>query len=183
VAITPRRYFNGPYFKRFRKWFFDRLTVRQIHVFQSRTEAFKNDSVLQENVILHAEKGGKRRDITLTTSRGCDLVDLKEESATYRKVIDDSGGDHVVRVTTNRFEREIVETMDGLPNRFRSTGFAISTGPVVTFRSTEYLRRERGEDTAPLLWMHNVRPFVLQFPPKNSTAYASIFASCSMWSR
>ncbi len=28
VAITPRSYFNGPYFKRFRKWFFDRMTAR-----------------------------------------------------------------------------------------------------------------------------------------------------------
>ncbi len=31
VAITPRSYFNGPYFKRFRKWFFDRMVTRQIH--------------------------------------------------------------------------------------------------------------------------------------------------------
>ena len=27
-------------------------------------------------------------------------------------------------------------------------GYAISTGPVVTFRATEYLRNERGADTA-----------------------------------
>ena len=37
----------------------------------------------------------------------------------------------------------------------------------MTFRSREFLRRERSNDTAPLLWMHNVRPFVTQFPPKN----------------
>jgi hypothetical protein len=45
--------------------------------------------------------------------------------------------------------------------------FKISTGPVVAFRSREFLRRERSNDTAPLLWMHNVRPFVTQFPSKN----------------
>jgi adenine-specific DNA-methyltransferase len=28
------------------------------------------------------------------------------------------------------------------------------------------IRHERAEDTAPLLWMHNVRPFVTQFPAK-----------------
>lgn len=56
VAITPRSYFNGPYFKRFRKWFFDRMTVRQIHLFESRAAAFREDEVLQENVILLAEK-------------------------------------------------------------------------------------------------------------------------------
>src|SRR5690606_38909445 len=56
VAITPRSYFNGSYFKRFRRWFFDRMSPRQIHIFESRTEAFKDNAVLQENVILHAKK-------------------------------------------------------------------------------------------------------------------------------
>ena len=34
VAITPRSYFNGPYFKRFRRWFFDRMTVRRYPYFR-----------------------------------------------------------------------------------------------------------------------------------------------------
>jgi adenine-specific DNA-methyltransferase len=38
---------------------------------------------------------------------------------------------------------------------------------VVSFRSTEFLRDKRSHDTAPLLWLHNVRPFVTQFPTKN----------------
>lgn len=167
VAITPRSYFNGPYFKRFRKWFFDRMTTRQIHVFESRTEAFKDDAVLQENVILHAEKGGEPRDVALTHSLGRDLKRVKRISVAYEKVIDNANGDHVVRVTTNKFEHEIIEAMDSLPSRFRNLGFEISTGPVVTFRATELLRHERASNTAPLLWMHNVRPFITQFPPKN----------------
>ena len=36
----------------------------------------------------------------------------------------------------------------------------------MTFRSTKYLREDRDADTAPLLWMHNVRPFVTRFPTK-----------------
>ncbi|MCX7427500.1 MAG: Eco57I restriction-modification methylase domain-containing protein [Planctomycetia bacterium] len=167
VAITPRSYFNGPYFKRFRKWFFDRMTARHVHVFESRTEAFKGRAVLQENVILHAEKGGEPSDVVLTTSFGRDLVDLENSAVAYEKIIDNSSGDHVVRVSTSRLEHEIIEVMDRLPQRFRSLGFEISTGPVVTFRSTEFLRHERSSDTAPLLWMHNVRPFVTRFPSKN----------------
>lgn len=167
VAITPRSYFNGLYFRRFRKWFFDRMVARQIHVFESRTEAFKDDSVLQENVILHAEKGGRPRDVVLTTSVGRELTAIGRNNAVYDKVVDNSRGDHVVRITSTSFDREVVTAIDSLPCRFRNLGFAISTGPVVTFRSTEFLRRERGEDTAPLLWMHNVRPFITQFPPDN----------------
>jgi adenine-specific DNA-methyltransferase len=167
IAITPRSYFNGPYFKRFRKWFFDRMVARQIHVFESRTEAFRDDAVLQENVIMHAEKEGRSRDVVLTSSIGRDLVGMERSSAPYARVIDNSYGDHVVRVANSRLEHEIVAAMDSLPSRFRNLGYEVSTGPVVSFRSTEFLRHKRGEDTAPLLWMHNVRPFVTQFPPKN----------------
>lgn len=167
VAITPRSYFNGSYFRRFRKWFFDRMAARRIHVFESRTEAFRNDNVLQENVILKAEKHGQPREVVLSTSNGRDWNGCSTSNFDYSHVIDDAQGDHVVRVATSPVDREIVPALDDLPKRFNEQGFRISTGPVVTFRSTEFLRHERGKNTAPLLWMHNVRPFVTRFPPRN----------------
>ncbi len=167
VAITPRSYFNGPYFKRFRKWFFDRMTARQIHVFESRTDAFQEDEVLQENVILLAEKGGKPKDVVLTSSPGRRFERVERHILPYTRVIEDSTGDHLVRVATSTLEQQIVEAVDRLPQRFRELPFKVSTGPVVTFRSRAYLRRERSDETAPLLWMHNVRPFVTQFLSKN----------------
>ncbi|MCO6455454.1 MAG: Eco57I restriction-modification methylase domain-containing protein [Pirellulaceae bacterium] len=166
VAITPRSYFNGLYFRRFRRWFFSRVVVRQIHAFESRTEAFKDDAVLQENVILHAEKGGSPRDIVLTHSAGRDLADVVRTFYPYGRIIDDSSGDCVVRLATGELEHEIVQAVDALPCRFRQLGFEVSTGPVVNFRSTAFLRHHQTADTAPLLWMHNVRPFVIQFPAK-----------------
>lgn len=167
VAITPRSYFNGPYFKRFRKWFFSHMTARQIHVFESRTEAFQENEVLQENVILLAEKGGKPREVMLSSSMGRNLQKVGRHALPYRKVIEDSSGDHCIRVATNELEQKIVEAVESLPLRFRDLPFQVSTGPVVTFRSMAFLRRERSDNTAPLLWMHNVRPFVTQFPTKN----------------
>jgi adenine-specific DNA-methyltransferase len=168
VAITPRSYFNGPYFKRFRKWFFQRFKALHIHLFESRTEAFKNDAVLQENVILRAKKGCAPKDVVVTTSSGRDFTDLESQLIPYEHVIDDSSTDRVIRVPTSRLERQIIATVDGLSHRFCDLGFAVSTGPVVTFRSTQFLRHDPAADTAPLLWMHNVRPFITQFPPKNS---------------
>jgi adenine-specific DNA-methyltransferase len=167
VAITPRSYFNGPYFKRFRKWFFDRMTARQIHVFESRTDAFHEDDVLQENVILLAEKGGKPKDVVLTSSSGRNFQRLDRHVLPYTKIIEDASGDHLVRVATSALEQQIVEVVDNLPHRFRDLPFKISTGPVVTFRSRAFLRHERTDETAPLLWMHNVRPFVTRFPLQN----------------
>jgi adenine-specific DNA-methyltransferase len=167
VAITPRSYFNGPYFKRFRKWFFDRMTARQIHVFESRTDAFREDEVLQENVILLAEKSGKPRDVVLISNPGRNFQRVDRHVLPYRRVIENSTGDHLVRVTMNTFDEQIAEVVDHLPHRFRELPFKISTGPVVSFRSRAFLRRDRSCATAPLLWLHNVRPFVTRFPPKN----------------
>ncbi len=167
VAITPRSYFNGPYFKRFRKWFFDRMAVRQIHIFESRIDAFQEDEVLQENVILLAEKHGNPSDVLVTSSAGRDLQNVDRYVLPYPKVIENYTGDHLVRVATKGLEQEIVQSVDLLSYRFRDLPFKISTGPVVSFRSREFLRRERAKNTAPLLWMHNVRPFVTRFPPKH----------------
>ena len=49
VAITPRSFANGPYFRAFRQFLLDRIALRRVHLFDSRSAAFKEDAVLQEN--------------------------------------------------------------------------------------------------------------------------------------
>ena len=57
VAITPRSFCNGPYFRPFREAFLRQMALRRVHVFESRNTAFKDADVLQENVIFRAVKG------------------------------------------------------------------------------------------------------------------------------
>ncbi len=70
VAIVPRSFCNGPYFKPFREQFFSMMSLRHIHVFEKRDRAFKDDAVLQENIIIHAVKDNRPGDITITTLLG-----------------------------------------------------------------------------------------------------------------
>lgn len=71
VAITPRSFCNGPYFKSFRRNLLKEMSFRRIHVFESRVAAFKHDNVLQENVILYAVKHAKPpRTIRISQSGG-----------------------------------------------------------------------------------------------------------------
>ncbi len=168
VAITPRSYFNGLYFKRFRRWFFSCMAARQIHVFESRTAAFKDDAVLQENVILHAEKQGPMDEVILSSSAGRDLQDVQRSASSYKRVIDDADGHNFVRVTAAGLEHDVVAGIDELEHRIGELGLEISTGPVVSFRATKFLRAERDEGTAPLLWLHNIRPFVTRFPERST---------------
>ena len=54
VAITPRSFCNGPYFKPFRTDFLEAMSLRRLHVFESWSAAFNRDTVLQENIIVRA---------------------------------------------------------------------------------------------------------------------------------
>jgi adenine-specific DNA-methyltransferase len=56
VAITPRSFCNGSYFRPFRKAFLEKMAFENIHIFESRSLAFAEDNVLQENIIFHAVK-------------------------------------------------------------------------------------------------------------------------------
>ena len=52
VYIVPRSFSSGPYFRKFREAFFQRVAPKAIHLFESRSDVFKRQSVLQENLIL-----------------------------------------------------------------------------------------------------------------------------------
>ncbi len=47
VAITPRSFCNGAYFRPFRKAFLESMRLTKIHIFDSRSAAFAADNVLQ----------------------------------------------------------------------------------------------------------------------------------------
>ncbi|MDR3699893.1 MAG: Eco57I restriction-modification methylase domain-containing protein [Candidatus Sulfopaludibacter sp.] len=51
VAIIPRSFCNGPYYRPFRDFLLGRAALRHMHLFASRNQAFKDDDVLQENII------------------------------------------------------------------------------------------------------------------------------------
>ena len=68
VAIIPRSFCNGAYHRPFREWLFERVAIRHIHVFESRNQTFKDDGVLQENIIIHLERGGTQHGVTISTS-------------------------------------------------------------------------------------------------------------------
>src|SRR5207249_5992562 len=71
VAITPRSFCNGVYFRPFRQQLLNAVALQRLHVFESREAAFKADDVLQENVIMHAIKGRSNpKRVTLSTSSG-----------------------------------------------------------------------------------------------------------------
>ena len=145
VAITPRSFCNGLYFRGFRRWFFQHMSLDYIHLFESRTDAFKDSGVLQESVITKAHKlGSCSSRVRISGCFGKDIPrSLHVQEVEYDRIVDDSCGEKLLKIPVTENDCQIMQVVESLPQRFEETGLRISTGPVVTFRATEFLLREQ----------------------------------------
>jgi adenine-specific DNA-methyltransferase len=89
VAIVPRSFCNGLYYKPFREWIFEKSAIEHIHLFHSRTSAFNDDDVLQENVIVKLVRGKKQRSVTITTSSDPTFSDLETHQYPFGEIVHD----------------------------------------------------------------------------------------------
>lgn len=175
VAIVPRSFCNGAYFKPFRKRFLSVMSLRRIHLFGARDSAFGGDHVLQENVILHAVKGAPAADVRITTSAGGDFKpdpasgewttdDLTQRVADPVQVVRPADPDRVVRIVANDLERRIVDRMACFTTDPADLGLEVSTGPVVDFRVRSDLRGQLEAGAVPLLYAAHFRGGGLDWP-------------------
>jgi adenine-specific DNA-methyltransferase len=176
VAITPRSFCNGLYFRNFRRWFFTRLALERIHLFESRSDTFKSANVLQESIITQWRRLGRpSRSIRISTSLDGNIVEtIKAIELPGKSVVDDSCGDMVVRIPATIQESKIIQVLESWPDRFNDLGLRVSTGPVVLFRTKRFLLKHfDGLAAVPLLTVHNVGPFRTNWPlPKRDKATA-----------
>ncbi|QSX40344.1 Eco57I restriction-modification methylase domain-containing protein [Shewanella cyperi] len=152
VAITPRSFCNGPYFNDFRRVLLDQNALCKLHVFESRTRAFKGDKVLQENIIFHVVKGRSQGDVEITSSTCADDPEPQIRIAPFNEVVSPSNPDRFIHVVTNDFEAQIAKRIGGLPCSLDDLGINTSTGKVVDFRTRENLRQDPDENSVPLIF-------------------------------
>lgn len=175
VAIVPRSFCNGPYFKPFRKRFLSMMALRHIHVFESRNTAFKDDEVLQENIVLHAIKGVEPGNVTITTSRAGDFEwdartqeclahDMTQRQVPYGSVVREGDPESFINIASNDLEQRIVERMSLFTATLADLDLEISTGPVVDFRLKDDLRASPEPGTVPLLYPAHFRSGSVQWP-------------------
>ena len=170
IFITPRSYASGPYFRSFREFFFSEITPVQFHLFGSRTEAFDRDEVLQENVILHAKRNGKKHDdaeVIISFSNGSrDLESPEHRKLPFNRIVDLSSVNKVLFLPANENDDSVIATVNSWKGGLYDYEMEISTGKVVPFRATEYLSEHgdisKGE--APLIWMNSIRNFDVKWP-------------------
>jgi len=168
VAITPRSFCNGVYFRRFRQAFLKEMGLDKIHVFESRSAVF-SEKILQENIIFHAIKTKNKPDRIEVTSNFKSESDefLESRCVPYSKVVETSDEENFIHIVTNSLDDALRVQMDRFSSTLNDLGLDVSTGAVVDFRLKSALKTCLDEKSVPLLYPESMKVGKVLFPPVN----------------
>jgi len=153
VGITPRSFCNGPYFRSFREDFLAGLEIHRLHVFESRGAAFRDDSVLQENIIFHAVKGRNQPPhLVISSSSGEPGASIADETIPFTEIVHKNDSEKFIHIPSAAGHTVAKKVMDRLHATLESLGVDVSTGRVVDFRLKDALRMTPESGTVPLLY-------------------------------
>lgn len=153
IAITPRSFCNGPYFRHFREDFLSQMELQRLHVFESREAAFRGDGVLQENIIFHATKGQRQAPaVTVSSSSGEARDSITAKVFPFAEIVHPDDPERFIHIPADSDHANAKERLSALPASLASLGLTVSTGRVVDFRLKDALRPSPEVGTVPLLY-------------------------------
>jgi predicted RNA methylase len=151
VAIIPRSFCNGPYYRPFREYLLQRAVIRHIHLFDSRRTAFKDDAVLQENIIIHVQRHAAQDAVRVTTSSDDTFSDVQTHLYPIDRIIYPDDPERFIHIPTSP-DTPTLEALDGVHASLTDLDVRVSTGPVVDFRLRPHLQPMPSPGSVPLLY-------------------------------
>jgi adenine-specific DNA-methyltransferase len=175
VAITPRSFCNGTYFRPFRRDVLSRFRFRRIHVFERRDEAFRDDEVLQENIIFSGRRTtASEKAVIISVSDG-DLVNLSRiRSVPSSHVVRADDREAFIHIVPEEEGHTLAERLRALPSTLHELNLSVSTGRVVDFRAREWLRTTPGDADAPLIYPHHLVAGYAEWPRQHAKKPSAI---------
>lgn len=147
VAIIPRSWMNGDYFKAFRAWLFASVSITAFHVYDSRSEIFSDTDVLQETMILKVSKSSQSPYVQVSRSATKEDEPLRTFYPFEQLV--DLDDDLTIRI------EPVTDGLTCLNSTLKEAGLCASTGKIVDFRKRDKLHRERLSDCKRLVYACN----------------------------
>lgn len=183
VFITPRSFCSGSYFRLFRELFFSIVDLKSIHLFDSRTAAFKRDKILLENIIISASKKKKpdpsqmklsfnegEQHLVISNSAGIDDISkMRIKKYKISELINFNSFQKILHLPSNNVDVKVIAIFKTWNGSLKQYNLGISTGPVVDFRSQEMIKFKKNKNTVPLFWLHNVNSMELSWPKNKET--------------
>ncbi len=164
VAITPRSFMNGSYFRPLRQALHQDLAFRHVHVYETRNTAFASDDVLQENVIFHGIRSGPRTEVKITTSASPTDAGIAERIVDPDELIRPADQEHVLHLVSDETDARVAQVLHGLNYRLEDLGVLVSTGRVVSFRARDRLRASAKADDVPLIYPQHLADGYVSWP-------------------
>ena len=165
VFISPRSFCNGPYFQSFRKKFLESMSLKRIHIFNSRSSSFSDDGVLQENVIVHAVKTKKLvKDVLISSNSNPDDEDIVINHVKKNAVVYPNDSQYFIHIVPDEISVQVSDKIRQLESTLKDLDIDASTGKVVDFRIKEALRRKSDGETVPLIHPFNLLNGSIKFP-------------------
>lgn len=162
VIIIPRSFCNGPYYRPFRDLMLAKCSIDVIHVFDSRSQAFRDDEVLQENIILKLTRGRAQGDVTLSFSRDASLDDLHHRKVPCEMVVEPGDPQRFIRIPIQG-ESE-APSANLFTHGLNDIGIEVCTGPVVDFRLKPWWSQDPAPGTVPCLYPHHFTQAGFEWP-------------------
>lgn len=159
VAITPRSFCNGTYYRPFRQQLLGSCSIDKLHVFESRKSTFKDDDVLQENMIFKLRKGGQQPTVQLSS----DVVAVR--AVDFAEIVRPKDQHSFIRLPIA--DNDLASRIQSLPCVLEDLGIKVSTGRVVGFRAKEHLRKDAATDTVPLIYPQHFDHGSISWPIPN----------------
>ncbi|MHB0974784.1 MAG: Eco57I restriction-modification methylase domain-containing protein [Acidobacteriaceae bacterium] len=163
VAIIPRSFCNGPYYKPFREFLLARTAIRHMHLFDARDKAFRDDEVLQENIILLLERGGEQGEVVVSTSTDDSFADYVAHAHPFSQIVLANDPERFIHVPAGT-AHEASDLPDAFSHSLADLGVEVSTGPVVDFRAKDDLRDLPEPGCVPLLYPTHFSGQAIEWP-------------------
>lgn len=165
VAIIPRSFCNGQYYKPFRQYLLSHGAIKQLHLFKARDKAFKDENVLQENIILLVEKGAKAKTVVVSRSTDEKFDDYASHVCSIDEIVHNDDRERFIRIP-DAAAFDLIGQSHKIATSLSELGIDVSTGPIVDFRLRQYIREQPEANTVPLLYPGHFSGSKIEWPKK-----------------
>lgn len=172
VYIIPRSWTSGAYFEKFREYMLNNSVLDKIHLFVSRKDVFKSESVLQETIIIHLHKNKcDQKYIQIYSSNAdADIFDSSVKKLPYNMVV---SKEKYIFLPTNENEVNTLKKISKMASTLVDNDTKMRTGLVVDFRNRDMLFKTASKKNVPLIYSQNIADGRIMFPIKDKPNYVS----------
>lgn len=163
VAIVPRSFCNGAYYRPFREWMQRHAALTHLHLFEHRDRAFKDDDVLQENIIVRWVRDAPQAEVQVSWSSDGTFADLQRRSHPHAAIVKPGDPERFIHIPLHAQDASLPAS-PLFACTLEELDLTVSTGPVVDFRLKQHIRQAPDADTVPLLYPQHFAGGGLRYP-------------------